>query len=1366
MNSKIKHNYKAKLLYVLVFISAFVLLFSLNTIAVHADDSSSSGIYFEIDKNPIESVEISTDSDGNLMCGEIVQLSSTVYPENARETIIDTTYEIVDGNNLAKIDKDKLIVNNFIPVGSRIEVVSIVDGVRSENSLIFMVARTPVQNIEFTNIEDSLAVGGALKLNTVVYPDDATDKHVSYSIISDTNYMQVSYNGILSFNGKTIPEGELSVTVRATSTSDPSVYTEKTFTIYRPVVETVDATATLTEVNQQCAYSFDTDVPFLNEIFGNNAVKYSVNVDQTVAIIDVNGLLYVTANAPINSEIVVSMISYDEKTCYEHNLIVTPVYATDFTPVINTEPHTNISGNDYYLPGSSIAFDVVSYAPGNVTDTNKVFVLRVSDDSIAYVDGHTVIIRDVTEITTFNPHFEVVVYSEPNGLEQTFEIYVYIPLDSVVVSAKPVQLKENNTYTLTDLLEYSLAPNNATIESIRYELIGVDESIATIRDGNLIVNDNLPAGVVIVNLCLEINGIKSNVVEFEVYKPAHSITLDAEVNGEALSDTNLPVSSKNIADTVTLITKVDELASINASNIIVTKGAEYIDGEIRLIRVTDDDLAYFEFALKKNLSSVDSFDIRIKFYATQDGVVSGEFTMDVYIPNEDLQILPEIIERDSGNYTLTPIMLKSVTSRQWEFVLADDAISLGIKKISGESIWLPTNLHAGRSFTILYRSVESDPRWQPTEWKEVTYTIAKFDNFSIHFTNNSQNQTYKEGFNIEFNNDSAGHVIKPSAPQLWVGRSVCIDVKYGESGRSITDFGMYISKPDNQELVIYEFDNAKVFWVDDDTVRVDMDKEANGNSSVAFSIPIVDGMELYDLNVIIDAYNPLTESSQIQFNLVTKNNVRMAELLMNRDSIDRISGGVAALEFEVIGIDDEAVAIENNTFVIKSYTASKNQWIKCSYAGESYLDYNGVPIPNGCVSNIPLIIKTIPINKNGGSGGYDEIVAVSGMVGIGADEHKGSGMLDAVVGTRTGYTTTGFSNYIDCYGKVIADFNSLSSLDATWTPIKYKYYVGCWVLDAPSYATNAVEIITSYNVYYDKEFTVDLSIGWLSSMESGSTKFKYWKYTDLNGIEQYVYSKSATLKNLRTHDGDSVEIYACFKDEPSCVATGTLITLADGTQKPVEDLDGSEQLLVWNFYTGKFDSAPILFIDTHGEKEYTVTHLYFEDGTVVDIIDEHGFWDVDLNQYVYLTDKNALEYIGHRFNKQYTEGNGDLSYTSVRLVDAVNEQMLTNSYSPVTYSYLCYYVDGMLSVPSDTQGLTNYFEVDAENMQYDEAAMQADIELYGLFSYEDFKDEVPREIFDAVNGQYLKISMSKGLITEDYMAWLIESYSKYFYEGG
>ncbi|MDE7472315.1 MAG: hypothetical protein K2M68_01895, partial [Muribaculaceae bacterium] len=54
---------------------------------------------------------------------------------------------------------------------------------------------------------------------------------------------------------------------------------------------------------------------------------------------------------------------------------------------------------------------------------------------------------------------------------------------------------------------------------------------------------------------------------------------------------------------------------------------------------------------------------------------------------------------------------------------------------------------------------------------------------------------------------------------------------------------------------------------------------------------------------------------------------------------------------------------------------------------------------------------------------------------------------------------------------------------------------------------------------------------------------------------------------------------------------GTLITLADGSLVPVESLTGSESLLVWNMLTGKFDEAPILFIDKDGEELYNVINL-------------------------------------------------------------------------------------------------------------------------------------------------------------------------------
>lgn len=41
-----------------------------------------------------------------------------------------------------------------------------------------------------------------------------------------------------------------------------------------------------------------------------------------------------------------------------------------------------------------------------------------------------------------------------------------------------------------------------------------------------------------------------------------------------------------------------------------------------------------------------------------------------------------------------------------------------------------------------------------------------------------------------------------------------------------------------------------------------------------------------------------------------------------------------------------------------------------------------------------------------------------------------------------------------------------------------------------------------------------------------------------------------------------------------------MITLADGTQKAVEQLTGNEMLLVWNLLTGEFDIAPMVFIDS------------------------------------------------------------------------------------------------------------------------------------------------------------------------------------------
>ena len=229
-----------------------------------------------------------------------------------------------------------------------------------------------------------------------------------------------------------------------------------------------------------------------------------------------------------------------------------------------------------------------------------------------------------------------------------------------------------------------------------------------------------------------------------------------------------------------------------------------------------------------------------------------------------------------------------------------------------------------------------------------------------------------------------------------------------------------------------------------------------------------------------------------------------------------------------------------------------------------------------------------------------------------------------------------------------------------------------------------------------------------------------------------------------------------------CIVAGTLITLADGTQEAVEELTGNEMLLVWNMATGTLDAAPILFIDSDPVAMYSVINLYFSDGTQVKVISEHGFWDYNLNEYVYL-DKDAAQYVGHWFNKLSTDENGNSVSEKVQLVNVVIQDEYTTAWSPVTYGHYCYYVNGMLSMPGGIEGMFNIFEVDAETMKYDEAQMQADIAQYGLFTYEEFAELFPvlEEVFEAFNGQYLKVAMGKGLIDAEGSQTLIERYREF-----
>lgn len=80
-------------------------------------------------------------------------------------------------------------------------------------------------------------------------------------------------------------------------------------------------------------------------------------------------------------------------------------------------------------------------------------------------------------------------------------------------------------------------------------------------------------------------------------------------------------------------------------------------------------------------------------------------------------------------------------------------------------------------------------------------------------------------------------------------------------------------------------------------------------------------------------------------------------------------------------------------------------------------------------------------------------------------------------------------------------------------------------------------------------------------------------YTNsLHSIAVLYGNKTATL-----NDFTGVQHYPVLPLY-ACIIEGTLITLADHTKKPIEDITYDDDLLVWNFYEGKFDSAKPVWI--------------------------------------------------------------------------------------------------------------------------------------------------------------------------------------------
>ena len=236
-----------------------------------------------------------------------------------------------------------------------------------------------------------------------------------------------------------------------------------------------------------------------------------------------------------------------------------------------------------------------------------------------------------------------------------------------------------------------------------------------------------------------------------------------------------------------------------------------------------------------------------------------------------------------------------------------------------------------------------------------------------------------------------------------------------------------------------------------------------------------------------------------------------------------------------------------------------------------------------------------------------------------------------------------------------------------------------------------------------------------------------------------------------------VAISASSESGGGCFTPDTLITLADGTQKRVDELDGTEMLLVWDFYNGTYTISPIGAIVSHGYDNVNTLTLNFANGSTINTIFGHGFFDVSENKFVIIDETNVNNYVGHEFIAYDSNGNSVITVLENYSVETTYTEIVTI----VSAIHMNCVLEGMLTLsPTDFENSPAYlmpFEI-GEGMKYDEEKMKADIEKYGQYTYEDFAEYCTYEQFVGFNFADWKVAVGKGFITFEEIVYLINSY--------
>lgn len=219
-----------------------------------------------------------------------------------------------------------------------------------------------------------------------------------------------------------------------------------------------------------------------------------------------------------------------------------------------------------------------------------------------------------------------------------------------------------------------------------------------------------------------------------------------------------------------------------------------------------------------------------------------------------------------------------------------------------------------------------------------------------------------------------------------------------------------------------------------------------------------------------------------------------------------------------------------------------------------------------------------------------------------------------------------------------------------------------------------------------------------------------------------------------------------------CLAEGTLITMAGGSKKPVENIRKGDLVMAFDHLTGQITYKEVIIV-IKIECNYIRNTFVFDDGTELATINEHGIFDLDLNKYVNIDHLNYEQYLGHRFVS--IDSNGNIGVKT--LIDVTTVYESGYKYDIVTDGTLNYVAEDTLSVTHVLVDIINTFDF-GDNLMYDHDKMMADIAEHGLYTFDDWDEYLTLTVFEQYNVAIMHVGVSKGLYTRDYLFHLLYRY--------